>query len=207
MPDARAFVLGTTRIQQPPHTPEIRLHLADEVMPLWEQTKWLPFWAFAWLGCQAVARYLLDHPQEVRGRRVLDLAAGCGLCAIAAMLAGAVQALAADTDPFAAAAVRANAGLNGVHVDFTARNLLLGPPPDVHVIVAGDVCYEPAMAASVLEWLRTAHAQGVRVLVGDPGRTYFPRRELLRLAEYDIAASPELEDAPLKRTGVHTFPG
>lgn len=139
------------------------------------------------------------------GKRVLDFAAGSGLCAIAAMKAGAAHALAVDIDPLAAAAVALNAAANGVTVDFTGEDLLQRESPHVDVLLAGDVCYEQAMAGPVLSWLRGAHARGRRVLLGDPGRTYLPREGLVRLAEYDVPTTRELEDAVVKRACVFTF--
>lgn len=213
--DARAFVLRHTRPQRPPHAPELRLRLADEMLPLWGAVEARlgepgvppPFWAFAWAGGLAVARYLLDHPGEVAGRDVVDFASGSGLCAIAALRAGAASALAADVDVFARAAVAENARLNAVRVDFTGRDLLLDAPPAADLFLAGDVCYEPVLAARALAWLRAAHARGARVLLGDPGRTYLPRAGLIRLAEYRVPTTRELEDADEKRAGVFTLPG
>lgn len=212
--DARkAFIVANTRLQRPPHAPEIELYLADEITPIWRMTEEAlgqigvapPFWAFAWAGGQGVARYVLDHPDEVAGRTVLDLAAGSGLVAIAAMKAGAASALAADIDAFCEAAVSLNTGVNGVAVAFTARDLLREAPP-VEVILAGDIAYEKPMADLMFPWLMAAHRSGVRVLVGDPGRSYFPRVGLVRLAEYEVPTTRELEDMDVKRTGVWSFP-
>ena len=212
--DRAAFVRDNTRLQRPPHAPELQLHLADEVTPLWRLTEEAlgelglppPFWAFAWAGGQALARYLLDHPHEVAGKRVVDFATGSGLVAIAAMKAGAASVLASDIDDFCAAAVAANAAANGVEVAYTFDNLLERPAPDVDVICAGDVSYEKPMAEAVLAWLSEAHARGVRVLLGDPGRTYFPRTGLVQLAEYRVRTTRELEDQEVKRAGVWTLP-
>jgi len=209
-----AFVLANTRPQRPPHTPELVLHLADEITPLWRLTEEElgamgvppPFWAFAWAGGQAVARYLLDHPAEVAGQPVVDFATGSGLVAIAAMKAGAASALGSDIDVFCAAAVALNAAANGVAVAFTDRDLLDQPPPAAGVITAGDICYEQPLAGRVLHWLRRAHGAGARVLIGDPGRTYFPKDGLVKLAEYQVETTRELEDFAVKRTGVWTFP-
>jgi predicted nicotinamide N-methyase len=211
--DRRAFILQNTRLQRPPHAPEIQLHLADEVTPIWRMTEEAlgelglppPFWAFAWAGGQALARYLLDHPQEVAGKRVLDFATGSGLVAIAAMKAGASSALGSDIDDFCGPAVALNAGANGVEVAFTAEDLLAADPPAVDLIAAGDVWYEKPLAERALAWLSAAHARGTRVLVGDPGRTYFPTEGLVRLADYRVATTRELEDMEVKRTGVWTF--
>lgn len=208
--DPAAFIRANTRLQPVSHTPEIQLWLADEVTPIWRLTEEElgemglppPFWAFAWAGGQALARYLLDHPKEVSGRRALDFAAGSGLVGIAAMLAGAGHALCADIDPFCAAAVTLNAEANGVALDFTQENLLDAPPPEVDLICAADVFYEKPMAARVLDWLRAAKGRGTRVLIGDPGRTYFPKDGLVRLAEYTVPTTRELEDQEVKRSGV-----
>ena len=212
-PDRRAFILANTRLQRPPHAPELQLHLADEITPIWRLTEEAlgglglppPFWAFAWAGGQALARYLLDHPEEAAGRHVLDFAAGSGIVGIAAMKAGAASALAADIDDFCGPAVAANAAANAVVVGFTADDLLDAEPPAVDLIAAGDICYEKPLAERVYAWLRRAHARGTRVLIGDPGRTYFPREGLVRLADYRVATSRELEDMEVKRTGVWTF--
>ena len=208
--DLAAFVAANTRLQPVPHAPEISLWLADEVTPIWRLTEeelgemGLPpsFWAFAWAGGQALARYLLDHPQEVAGKRVLDFAAGSGLVGVAAMKAGAASALCADIDPFCGAAVAANAAANRVALAFTADDLLDGPPPEVDVICAGDVCYERPMAERVLDWLARAKANGTRVLIGDPGRAYFPREGLTFLSEYRVPTTRELEDLEIKRSAV-----
>ncbi len=208
-----ASITRHARLHTLPFVPELRLFLADEVTPLWrmveaergERDLPPPFWAFAWAGGQAIARYLLDHPVEAAGRRVLDLAAGSGLCAIAAMKAGAASALAADVDPLCAEAVALNARANGVSVAFTGRDLLGADPPDVDLILAGDVCYERTLAARVLPWLRAAQERGARVLLGDPGRAYLPRQGLRRLAAYQVPTTRELEDAAVKQTRVFTF--
>jgi predicted nicotinamide N-methyase len=211
--DRSAFIREHTRLQRPPHAPELQLWLADEITPIWKLTEEElgemglppPFWAFAWAGGQALARWVLDHPSEVRGKRVLDFATGSGLVAIAAMKAGAAEALAADIDDFCAAAVAANARANDVRVAFTAENLLDRDPPQVDVVCAGDVSYEKPMAERVHAWLRAAHDRGARVLIGDPGRTYFPKAGLVRLAEYQVPTTRELEDLEVKRTGVWTM--
>ena len=196
-----------------PHAPEISLWLADEVTPIWRLTEEElgemglppPFWAFAWAGGQGLARWLLDNPAEVAGKRVLDLAAGSGLVGIAAIRAGAASALCADIDPFCAAAVALNAEANGVTLAFTDADLLDGAPPDVEVICAGDVFYEQPMAGRVLAWLSRAADRGTRVLVGDPLRTYFPKQGFDLLAEYAVPTTRELEDDAVKRTRVWTL--
>ena len=213
-PDGRAFILANTRLQAPPHTPELRLYLADEVTPIWRMTEEQlgaiglppPFWAFAWAGGQALARYLLDHPHEVAGQRVVDFATGSGIVAIAARLAGAAQVLAADIDGFCAAAVALNAAANGVAVDFTGADLLDAPPPAADLILAADICYEQPLADRVMAWLGEARAAGARVLIGDPGRSYFPKSGLVQLAEYRVPTTRELEDAEIKRTAVWALP-
>ena len=209
----RDFVRRHTQLRQPPAVPELRLYLADEIFPLWrtldvesgpgEESP--PFWAFAWAGGQALARYLLDHPAEVRGKRVLDFAAGSGICALAAMKAGAAEAIAVDIDPYSVAAVVLNSEANRVPVTVRQEDLLDDGPLQVDLLVAGDVCYEEPMAARVLPWLRNVQASGVRVLLADPGRIYFPGAEFLSLAEYVIPTSRDLEDAESKRTGVYAF--
>lgn len=208
--NAPDFIAANTRLQAVPHAPEISLWLADEITPLWRLTEEElgamglppPFWAFAWAGGQALARWLLDHPDQVAGKQVIDLAAGSGLVAVAAMKAGAASVLAADIDPFCAAAVAANARSNSVEIAFTDANLLDAPPPPADLICAGDVFYEKPMAEAVLAWLKQAQVNGTRVIVGDPGRTYFPKSGLTLLAEYTVPTTRELEDQEVKRSRV-----
>ena len=210
IPDPAAFIIANTRLQAIPHAPEVSLWLADEVTPIWRLTEEElgqmglppPFWAFAWAGGQALARWVLDHPEAVQDRRVVDFATGSGLVAIAAMKAGAASALGADIDPFCGAAVALNAQANGVQVGFTSDNLLETPSLDADVIFAGDVCYEKPMADQVMGWLRQARANGAEVIIGDPGRTYFRQDGLVFLAEYRVPTTRELEDFEIKRTGV-----
>ena len=210
----RAFILANTRLQSPPHTPELSLHLADEITPIWRMTEEAleeiglppPFWAFAWAGGQALARYILDAPQTVAGQRVIDFASGSGIVAVAAARAGASSVLAADIDGFCGAALALNAEANGVTADFTDKDLLDGPPPEADVILAGDICYEKPLATRVMAWLEAGAHRGARVLIGDPGRSYFPREGLVRLAEYQVPTTRELEDMEVKRTAVWTFP-
>lgn len=209
----RAFIIANTRLQAPPHTPELTLHLADEVTPIWRMTEEAleeiglppPFWAFAWAGGQALARYILDNPSEVAGKRVIDFASGSGIVAIAAMKAGAARVLAADIDGYCAQAISLNALANGVEVDFTDRDLLDQEGPEAEVILAGDICYEKPLAERVMAWLGAHHATGARVLIGDPGRSYFPKVGLTRLAEYQVATTRELEDREVKKTAVWTL--
>ena len=210
----RAFIRQNTVLQAPPHAPELVLHLADEVTPLWKLTEEAleeiglppPFWAFAWAGGQALARYILDHPETVAGKTVVDFATGSGLVAVAAMKAGAARVLANDIDVFCEAAVSLNAEANGVAVGFTDQNLLAGEPPVADVLLAGDICYERPMAEAVMAWLGRGRARGASVLIGDPGRTYFPKDGLEKLAEYQVPTTRELEDMAVKRTSVWTLP-
>jgi predicted nicotinamide N-methyase len=209
----RAFVLRHTRLRPVPGIEEIRLHLADEVLPLGHAVQVetadpdaaLPYWAFAWGGGLAIARYLREHPQTVAGRRVFDLAAGSGLCAIAALGAGATEATSADIDAFAWAAVEVNSRANGRRVSVVRRDVLDEEPPDVDVILAGDCCYEARLAERVLPWLRRAQGRGIEVLVGDPGRRYLPIEELTERAAYDVRTTTELEDLALKKGRVYTL--
>jgi predicted nicotinamide N-methyase len=211
----KAFILENTRLQQPPHTPELTLRLADEITPIWRMTEEAlaeiglppPFWAFAWAGGQALARYILDNPGLVAGKRVIDFASGSGIVAIAAMKAGAAHVLATDIDGFCGAALVLNAEVNGVTVDFTDQDLLNTPAPAVDVILAGDICYEKPLADRVMTWLKTAQAAGAYVLIGDPGRSYFPRQGLTKLAEYQVRTTRELEDMEVKKTAVWTLAG
>jgi len=209
----RQFILDTTRLQAPPHTPELTLHLADEITPIWRQTEEElqeiglppPFWAFAWAGGQALARYLLDNPQIVAGKRALDLAAGSGLVGIAAAKAGAAPVTAIDIDAFTEAAVALNGEANGVYVDVTILDILdhaASAAPRHDVILVGDLFYERDTAARALAFLECRAASGARVLIGDPGRTYLPKERLTRLAEYSVPVTRELEDMDIKRTTV-----
>lgn len=189
-------------VEPVPLVPEIRLHQANDMHGLWEEVGGAapPYWAFAWLGGQALARYVLDT-EVVRDRRVLDLATGSGLVAIAAALAGAAEVTAVDIDPMAAEAVAANAAANGVEIGFLLADLLDGPMPDVDVVLAGDVLYEKEMAPRVLSWLPAG------ALLGDPGRDYRPREGLTRVAEYDVPTTRELEGASSRRTAVFSWSG
>ena len=189
-------------VAAPPLVPEIRLHLATEMTPIWQATEETlvhnalppPFWAFPWAGGQALARYLLDHPAEVAGRSVLDFGAGSGLVAIAAGKAGAAAVLAAEIDPFAAAAIAANAALNDVDITVQTEDLLDTVDACWEVVTAGDVCYERPMADRVTGWLRRLAASGTLVLLGDPGRAYIPSQGLVERARYVVPTSRELED-------------
>jgi predicted nicotinamide N-methyase len=187
-----------------PFVPEVLLHQADDMQALWEAvgTEAPPYWAFPWLGGQALARHVLDVPSLVSGKRVLDLATGSGLVAIAAALAGAADVLAADIDPLSQEAVAANCSLNEVSVRWTGADLLDLPVPEVEVVLAGDVLYESVMAGRVLSWLRSFSGT---VLLGDPGRDYLPRQGLVEVASFDVPASRELEGVAVRRTRVFTL--
>lgn len=210
---SRAFVLRHTRLRPVPGLEEVRLHLADEVLPLWHDVQLatgdpdapVPYWAFAWGGGLAIGRYLREHPEAVAGRRVFDLASGSGLCAIAAMRAGASSTTGADIDPFSIAAIEVNARANGTRVAAMRRDVLDDTPPDVDVIMAGDCWYEARLAARVLPWLRRAHDTGIDVLVGDPGRRYLPADDLAELAMYDVRTTTELEDMELRQGRVYAL--
>lgn len=211
--DPAAFIARETRLVAPPAVPEIRLHLADEAMDLWQHTEDEmeavglppPFWAFAWAGGQALARHLLDHPDLVAGKRVLDFAAGSGVVAIAAMLAGAASAVATEIDPLALAAITANAAANGVAVAASAENYLDGRPAGFDVVLAGDVFYEAPMAALVEPFLRAADRAGALVLFGDPGRSYLPKSGLTEVGRYAIPVPRAIEDSDVKNTRVLRF--
>jgi predicted nicotinamide N-methyase len=203
MKSARAdFIRANTTIASPPLVPEIRLHLASAITPLWQATEDTltqgqvppPFWAFAWAGGQALARYIIDHPETVAERDVLDLASGSGMVAIAAAKAGARHVTAADIDPFAVVATGLNARLNDVSIWIENRDLLDRGPAGWSVVTAGDVCYEEPMASRILAMLRRIAARGRTALLGDPGRAYLPREGLAELARYIVPVSRELED-------------
>jgi predicted nicotinamide N-methyase len=209
----RSFVLRHTHLRPVEGLEEIKLHLADDVLPLWHAVQIetgnpdsaLPYWAFAWAGGLAIGRYLSEHAEVVAGRRVFDLASGSGLCAIAAMRAGAAEATGADIDAFAVAAMEINARANGRRVTAVRRDVLDEEPPDADVVLAGDCWYEAGFAGRVLPWLQRARDRGIDVLVGDPGRRYLPTDELVELASYDVRTTTELEDLALKRGAVYAL--
>jgi predicted nicotinamide N-methyase len=211
-PDKASFIRANTRLLAVPHAPEIRLYLADEATALWEKTEEElgeiglppPFWAFAWAGGQALARYILDHPEIVKGKRVLDFASGSGLVAIAAALAGAALVEATEIDEFALAAIALNAEANCVAIMPQAGDIV-GEDQGWDVVFAGDVSYERDMAERVTGWLAALAARGAHVLIGDPGRTYLARGRLEALAEYSIPVTRALEDMEIKRTQVWAF--
>ncbi len=207
--DPAAFVQANTQLLSAPLVPEIGLHLASEVVPLWQATEEElaahglppPYRAFAWAGGQALARYLLDHPETVRGRRVLDFAAGSGLQGIAAALAGAAHVEAAEIDRFACAAIGLNAAANGVTIGLRSVDII-GETGAWQVVLAGDICYEQPLAARVAAWLRRLAGGGALVLLGDPGRSYLPREGLERVTAYAVRTSRELEDSDVRNAVV-----
>jgi len=210
--DPEAFIRAETRLLPVPHAPELSLHVADEATELWQRTEEElgkidlppPFWAFAWAGGQALARYILDHPGTVRGRRVLDFASGSGLVAIAAMKAGAAEVTACDIDSFAIAAIQLNAQANGVTV-MPLQADLIGQDQGWETVLAGDICYERDLAARVTDWLFGLSERGATVLIGDPGRSYLPQERLQRLEIYEVPVTRTLEDAEVKKTSVWKF--
>ena len=210
--DPKNFILANTDLMRPPHVPEVQLHLASEAHELWLKTEDElqeiglppPFWAFAWAGGQGLARYVLDHPELVTGKRVLDFATGSGLVAIAAMKAGAAHVLAADIDPWVETAVSLNAAANGVEVAFVRDNLI-GQSVEADVILAGDVFYDRDFAAALTPWFQQLSAGGKLVLAGDPGRSYLPKDSLIALATYEVPVTRALEDSEIKRTTVWQF--
>lgn len=204
------FIRKNTSVMSPPLVPEIKLHLAHEAVPLWQKTEEElgemglapPFWAFAWAGGQALARYVLDHSSTVENLRVVDLATGSGLVAIAAVRAGSVSIVATDIDEFATTAAGMNAELNQVSLDIKLEDVLHQQPPPADVILVGDLFYEKTLAARCLAWLREAQGQGAKVFIGDPGRSYLPKAPLEKLAEYNVPVTRDLEDAEIKKTAV-----
>ncbi len=211
----KAFIRASTILRAPAIVPEIQLHLASEVMTLWKQTEAIaaaeaagvsdlppPYWAFAWPGGQAVARYMLDHAEEFAGNSVLDFGAGSGLVGIAAAKAGAVPVVASDIDPLAFAAIEMNAAANTVFIEPIANDLI-GANGRWNIVVAGDMCYERPLAERLLAWLRTLASQGTRVLLGDPKRNYFPGTGVECIATYSVPTSRDLEDREVRETSVY----
>ena len=207
--DPENFVADNTVLQEPPLVPEIHLHLASEVVPLWQATEEAlsrmglppPFWAFAWAGGQALARYILDHPDAVAGKRVLDFASGCGIAAIAAAKAGAMRVEASEIDAFALAALRLNSDANAAEIAATGDDLI-GTDEDWEVVLAGDICYERELAERVFAWLQALSARGATVLIGDPGRNYLPKDGLERMISYAVKTTRELEDSDVRNASV-----
>jgi predicted nicotinamide N-methyase len=219
---AGTFVLANSTLRAVPLVPEIRLHLAEDAFRVWEASEQdrrerggtreggrpelpPPFWAFAWPGGQALARHILDHPELVAGRSVLDLGSGSGVTAIAAALAGASTVLASEVDPLARAAIALNAGANGAGVTVTG-DVLAGDGENADVILAADVWYERELAARALALLTRAGERGASVLVGDIGRAFLPRRSLREIAAFDVPVLADLEDASVKRVLILTLP-
>ncbi|MEQ8814380.1 MAG: methyltransferase [Thalassobaculum sp.] len=216
--DPAIFIRDNTLLKAPTLVPEIRLHLADAALPLWEKTEEEleqvglppPYWAFAWAGGQALARHLIDRPELVAGKRVLDVASGSGVVAMACLWASAAHVVANEIDGFALAAIRMNAEANGLEagLELAGRDMLDEPTladdggPLWDVVLAGDVCYEKPMAERMTAWLRRHAAAGALVLMGDPGRSYRPADGLEQLAEYLVPTPRDLEDSDLRRTVV-----
>ncbi|WP_292444098.1 methyltransferase [Mesorhizobium sp.] len=206
---AKKFILDNTALMAPPHVPEILLHLADEAHELWLRTEDdlaeiglpPPFWAFAWAGGQGLARYIIDNPSTVRGKRVLDFASGSGLVAIAAAKAGAAEVTAADIDPFCTTVIALNTKANEVEARFLGANCI-GTDAGWEVILAGDVFYDKPLADQLIPWFAALKARGADILVGDPGRSYLPKTGLEPLAVYEVPVTRALEDAEVKRTTV-----
>ena len=212
--DPERFITDNTSVMAPPHVPEIRLHLADEAHELWLKTEDEleeiglppPFWAFAWAGGQGLARYVLDHPEIVAGKRVLDLASGSGLVGIAAIKAGAASVLAADIDPLTETAIMLNSRLNDVVLAFTSQDQV-GQAIEADVLLAGDVFYDKSFADVLVPWFSALVAEGKTVIVGDPRRSYCPKDLMMALATYEVPVTRALEDAEVKRTTVWRFVG
>lgn len=216
--DPAAFIRANTALLPPPLVPEIRLHLAHEALPLWEKTEEElgeiglppPYWAFAWAGGQALARYVLDHPAEVAGRACLDFASGSGLVAIAAVKAGASDATASEIDAFAAVAIGLNAHANAVSL-LVGRDDLIGSDAGWNAVLVGDAFYEKPLADRLLPWLHALARRGALVLIGDPGRSYFPDAGagsgLALCAAYEVPVTRALEDSEIKRTRVWRLQG
>ena len=207
--DPEAFVRANTVLQEAPLVPAVALHLASEAVPLWPATEEAlsrmglppPFWAFAWAGGQALARYILDHPDGVAGKRVLDFASGCGIAAIAAAMAGAMRVEASEIDAFALAALRLNSNANAAGIAATGEDLI-GQDEEWEVVLAGDICYERDLAERVFTWLQALSARGATVLIGDPGRNYLPKDGLERMISYAVKTTRELEDSDVRNASV-----
>jgi predicted nicotinamide N-methyase len=210
--DCTTFVNQHTSLRAVPLVPKISLHVADELVPIWQWTERElsegglppPYWAFAWAGGQALARYILDHPETVTGKTVLDFASGSGLVAIAAVMAGAQAVTAADIDVFAAAACELNARANNVTFIVTSKDFM-DEMNAWDVVLEGDICYEKPLATRVTTWLGRLAARGATVLIGDPGRNYLPKENLQKLIAYAVKTSRKLEDTDMRNTGVWYF--
>ena len=210
--DPERFIRANTALEAPAMVPEFRLWLASEYVPIWQATEtWLeeqnvdpPYWAFCWPGGQAIARYLLDNPTLVEGRRVIDFAAGSGVSSLAAARAGAASVVANDIDALSLVAARLNARANDLAFEVSREDWLAGPEgaPDADIVIAGDVCYERDMSTRALAWLRGHARLGRLVLLGDPGRNYFSAQGLEERARYDIPTSLQLENRGMRETVV-----
>ncbi|MFT5510723.1 MAG: putative nicotinamide N-methyase [Hyphomicrobiaceae bacterium] len=215
---AQSFILANTGLLRPPLVPEVQLHLAEESLPIWRKTEEElgemnvppPYWAFAWAGGQALARYILDEPQTVAGKSALDIGSGSGLVAIAAMLAGARQVIANDIDAYAIEACRMNAAVNNVTIALRHDDLIgsilnesISQPPEI--IFLADVFYEKELATDVLDFAAATRACGSRILIGDPRRSYFPEKRFAKIASYAVPVTRDLEDAEIKNSAVWEF--
>jgi predicted nicotinamide N-methyase len=225
------FIRANTELAAPPLVPEVDLHLATEVVPFWRKTEEElqaegvppPYWAFAWAGGQALARYVLDHREVVAARSVLDFGTGSGLVAIAAVKSGARVVVAADTDGFAASAIGLNCWANGIScmvrkpaveanghgrrgekIEIITEDII-GKPCVWDVILVGDMCYERPLAERLLKWLGECARRGATVLLGDPGRAYFPGSGTAKLATYRVQTTRELEDREIRETSVYRY--
>ncbi|MCM2293421.1 methyltransferase [Allorhizobium sp. BGMRC 0089] len=212
--DPEGFIRANTALIAPPHVPEISLHLASEVHDLWLKTEEEladiglppPFWAFAWAGGQGLARHILNHPDLVRGKRVIDFASGSGLVGIAAKMAGAAHVTAVDIDPFSATAIRLNAQANRVEIDCRSEDLI-GQRPDADLLLAGDVFYDKSFSDRLKDWFTALTRDHILVIVGDPGRSYCPKEQMTELGSYAVPVTRVLEDAEVKHTTVWQFTG
>lgn len=210
--DPVRFILDNTSVMSPPHVPEISLHLADEAHDLWLKTEEEleeiglppPFWAFAWAGGQGLARYILDRPESVAGKRVVDFASGSGLVAIAAIKAGARSVLAVDIDPWTGAAIDLNGRLNDAGIAFSSEDII-GASLDEDVLLAGDVFYDKSLAERLIPWFEMLRRSGTTIIVGDPGRAYCPRERMQALATFEVPVLRALEDSEVKKTTVWRF--
>lgn len=214
--DPAGFIRRNTALHEPPLVPEVKLHLATEIVPIWQMTEEEleksglppPFWAFAWAGGQALSRYILDNPEIVAGKSVLDFGAGSGLIGVAAAKAGAKSVISADIDQFAVEAITLNAKANDVQVEATAEDLVGVENRGWQIILVGDMCYERPLAERIETWLRRLAGEGVTVLIGDPGRTYLPKTGLEKLVSYAVMTTRELEDTDVRNTSVwRVLPG
>jgi predicted nicotinamide N-methyase len=211
----RGFIRAGTELTSTTACPEIKLHLATAITPLWQASESYlhgnnlppPYWAFAWVGGQALARYVLDSPWLVRGRRVLDFAAGSGIGGIAAGLAGATDIEASDLDGVSCAAIKLNAESNGVTIKILPGDLVDKPGGSWNVVLAGDICYEKPMTDRCFPWLQKLAQKGAMVLLADPGRAYLPEKGLVKLAEFTIPTTREIEDRDSRLTTIYRVEG